>query len=327
MNVVASLIFSGMSGAATADAAGLGLMEIRAMRERGYDEGFSCAITAASATIGPIFPPSIPMILYATLSGTSVGALFLGGIVPGILLAAFLMGYVAIVARRRGYPREPVSVTLAGWLLLTVKAMPALLTPVILLLGIYTGIFTPTEAGAIATAWALAISFLVYRTMGLRRLWGVLLESATITAVVSVNIGAAFAFSYIISFEQVSRSLTAVMMDLSSNRLMLLLIVNLAFLALGMVIDTIVLLIVFVPLVIPMAGAFGIDPVHFGVVLILNMMIGLSTPPLGGLLFITSAVSGVPLHKIIRDRADRRRDGLVLILITLFPQLILSSPS
>ena len=327
VNVVASLIFSGMSGAATADAAGLGLMEIRAMRERGYDDGFSCAITAASATIGPIFPPSIPMILYATLSGTSVGALFLGGIVPGILLAAFLMGYVAIVARRRGYPRELVSVTLAGWLMLTVKAVPALLTPVILLLGIYTGIFTPTEAGAIATAWALAISFLIYRTMGLRRLWGVLVESATITAVVSVNIGAAFALSYIISFEQVSRSLTAVMMELSSNRLMLLLIVNLAFLALGMVIDTIVLLIVFVPLVIPMAGAFGIDPMHFGVVLILNMMIGLSTPPLGGLLFITSAVSGVPLHKIIREIVPIVGVMvLVLIMITLFPQLVLFIP-
>lgn len=327
VNVVASLIFSGMSGAATADAAGLGLMEVRAMQKRGYDDGFACAITAASATIGPIFPPSIPMILYATLSGASVGALFLGGIVPGVLLAAFLMGYVGFVAHRRNYPSERIGVSFAQWCLMSLRALPALITPVILLLGIYGGVFTPTEGGAIAAVWAVFVGMVIYRTMGLRRLWTVLIDSAEMTAIVAVKIGVAFAFSFIISYEQVSQHLTALLLDFSSSKLMLLLLVNVAFLVLGMLIDTMVLLIVFVPLVIPVAQAFGIDLVHFGVVLILNMMIGLSTPPVGGLLFITSAVSGVPLSKIIREIIPIIGVMLaVLILVTLCPQLVLFIP-
>lgn len=328
VNVVASLIFSGMSGAATADAAGLGLMEIRAMQKRGYDDGFACAITAASATIGPIFPPSIPMILYATLSGASVGALFLGGIIPGVLLAVFLMGYVFFIAHRRNYPAETVKVTAAQWLLLTLRALPALITPVILLLGIYGGVFTPTEGGAIAAGWAVFVGILIYRTMGLRQLWTVLIESAEMTAIVAVKIGAAFAFSFIISYEQVSQHLTVVLLDFSSSKLVLLLLVNVSFLVLGMLIDTMVLLIVFVPLVIPVAQAFGIDLVHFGVVLILNMMIGLSTPPVGGLLFITSAVSGVSLSKIIPEIIPIIGVMIVvLVLITLFPQIVLFIPT
>lgn len=327
VNVVASLIFSGMSGAATADAAGLGLMEIRAMQKRGYDDGFACAITAASATIGPIFPPSIPMILYATLSGASVGALFLGGIVPGVLLAVFLMGYVVYIARRRNYPAETISITVLQWFGMTLRALPALITPVILLLGIYGGIFTPTEGGAIAAGWAVLVGMLIYRTMGLRRLWVVLVESAEMTAIVAVKIGAAFAFSFIISFEQVSQHLTAILLDFSTSKLMLLLLVNITFLALGMIIDTMVLLIVFVPLVLPVANAFGIDLVHFGVVLILNMMIGLSTPPVGGLLFITSAVSGVPLSKIIPEILPIIGVMIVvLVLVTLIPALVLFIP-
>ncbi|WP_226781153.1 TRAP transporter large permease [Oceaniglobus trochenteri] len=328
VNVVASLIFSGMSGAATADAAGLGLMEIRAMQKRGYDDGFACAITAASATIGPIFPPSIPMILYATLSGASVGSLFLGGIVPGVLLALFLMAYVVYIAHRRNYPKETVKITVVQWVLMTLKALPALITPVILLTGIYGGVFTPTEGGAIAAVWAVFVGMVIYRNMGLRRLWVVLVESAEMTAIVAVKIGAAFAFSFIISYEQVSQHLTALLLDFSSSKLMLLLLVNLAFLALGMIIDTMVLLIVFVPLVIPMANAFGIDLVHFGVVLILNMMIGLSTPPVGGLLFITSAVSGVPLHKIIKEIIPIVGVMIVvLVLVTFIPELVLFIPS
>ncbi|RVT87413.1 TRAP transporter large permease [Rhodobacteraceae bacterium CCMM004] len=327
VNVVASLIFSGMSGAATADAAGLGLMEIRAMQKRGYDDGFACAITAASATIGPIFPPSIPMILYATLSGASVGALFLGGIIPGVLLALFLMAYVVFISRRRNYPAETIKITVAQWLLMTLRALPALLTPVILLAGIYGGMFTPTEGGAIAAVWAVFVGLVIYRTMGLSRLLVVLVESAEMTAIVAVKIGAAFAFSFIISFEQISQHLTAIMLDFSSSKLMLLLLVNVTFLVLGMVIDTMVLLIVFVPLVIPIAVAFDIDLVHFGVVLILNMMIGLSTPPVGGLLFITSAVSGVPLSKIIPEILPIIGVMiLVLILITLVPAIVLFIP-
>jgi len=327
VNVVASLIFSGMSGAATADAAGLGLMEIRAMQKRGYDDGFACAITAASATIGPIFPPSIPMILYATMSGVSVGGLFLGGVVPGVLLALFLMMYVAWVSHRRNYPKESIKITIGQWLLMTLRAMPALITPIILLTGIYSGIFTPTEGGAIAAVWALFVSVFIYRSMGLARFWTVLSESATTTAIVAVKIGVAFAFSFIITYEQVSQHLTTWLLDMSTSRIMLLILVNIMFLALGMVIDTLVMLIVFVPLVIPVAIAFDINLVHFGVVLILNMMIGLSTPPVGGLLFIVSAVSGVPLGKIIKEIIPIIFVMIaVLVLITFVPELVLYIP-
>ena len=328
VNILASLIFSGMTGAATADASGLGLMEIEAMRKSGYDDGFSCAVTAASATIGPIFPPSIPMILYATLSGASVGSLFLGGIVPGVLLAIFLMGYVAFIAEKRDYPKENVKTTFLAWLALTLRALPALLTPVILLTGIYTGIFTPTEAGAIAAAWAIMVSFFVYRSMGIKGLWEVFLDSAKTTAVVSVTLGAAFSFSYIISFEQLARALTEFLLTLSTNKNMLLLVVNVAFLVLGMVINTFVLLVVFVPLVIPLATALDVNLVHFGVVIILNMMIGLSTPPVGGLLFITSAVSDVPLERIVKEIIPIVGVMIiVLVLITLIPDLVLFIPS
>lgn len=327
VNVVSSLIFSGMSGAATADAAGLGLMEIRAMQKRGYDDGFACAITSASATIGPIFPPSIPMILYATLSGASVGSLFLGGIIPGVLLAAFLMAYVMFVAHRRNYPKEVISVTAYQWIMMTLRAVPALVTPVILLAGIYGGVFTPTEGGAIAAGWATFVGLVIYRTMGLRRLWVVLVESAEMTAIIAVKIGAAFAFSFIISYEQVSQHLTMLLLDFSTSKLILLLLVNVTFLVLGMMIDTMVLLIVFVPMVIPIANTFGIDLVHFGVVLVLNMMIGLSTPPVGGLLFITSAVSGVPLHNIIKEIIPIIGVMIVvLVLVTLIPEIVLFIP-
>lgn len=328
VNVTASLIFSGMSGAATADAAGLGMMEIKAMRKAGYDDGFACAITAASATIGPIFPPSIPMILYATLSGASVGALFLGGIVPGVLLALFLMAYVAFIAQRRNYPREHISMTAKAWLLLTLRAAPALITPAILLLGIYTGIFTPTEGGAIAAGWALLVGMLIYRTLGLRQLWSVAADSATTTAIIGVKVGAAFAFSFVISYEQLAVTLSGWILDISNTRWILLIVINLVFLGLGMFVDTIVMLIVFVPLVIPLANELGLDPTHFGVVLVLNMMIGLSTPPMGGLLFITSAVSGVPIHKIMREILPMVAVMIVvLLIITFVPGVVLFIPS
>lgn len=328
VNVLASLIFSGMSGAAYADAAGLGIMEISSMRKRGYGDEFACAITAASATIGPIFPPSIPMILYGSIASVSIGSLFLGGIIPGILLAAFLMFYVAIISKRRNYPRETVSYTFRQWLLLTLRSIPALLAPVILLAGIYTGIFTPTEAGAIAGAWALIVAFFIYRSLDLKSIWPILIDAAKTTAVVSLTLGASYSISYIVAIEKISILITNSLIGFMTSKFLFLLIINILFLALGMFVDTMVILVVFVPIVLPIATAMDINLVHFGVVLVFNMMVGLSTPPYGGLLFITSGISGVPLYGIIKEIIPLIVVMIiVLFLITYIPDLVMFIPN
>jgi tripartite ATP-independent transporter DctM subunit len=326
VNIVASLIFSGMTGSALADASGLGLMEIEAMRKHGYDDGFSCGVTAASATIGPVFPPSIPMVFYALLSGSSVGALFLGGMVPGVLLAGALMVYVAFIAKKRNYPmgkRYPFKV----FMLQTFKALPALFTPIILLGGIYTGIVTPTEAGALAGAWALIIGFFVYRVLGWNKLLVVLIDTAKATGVVSIIVAASFSFSYIVSIEHIPQVFSGLLLIITENKYVLLLIVNILFLVLGMFIDVMTVTLVFIPMVLPLINMLGIDLVHFGVVVVLNMMIGLSTPPLGGLLFIVSGLSKTPLHKVIKESLPMTMVMIgVLFLITYVPELVLFLP-
>jgi tripartite ATP-independent transporter DctM subunit len=326
VNVIASLIFSGMTGSAIADASGLGLMEINAMRKQGYDDGFSCAITAASATIGPVFPPSIPMVFYALLSGSSVGALFLGGMVPGVLLAVALMAYIAFIAKKRNYPageRYPFRV----FMVQSFKAMPALFTPIILLGGIYTGIVTPTEAGALAGAWAILIGFLVYRVLGWKKMVDVIIDTAKSTGVVSIIVAASFSFSYIVSIEHIPEMFSGLLLSLTRNKYVLLLIVNVLFLVLGMFIDVMTSTLVFIPMILPLINLLGIDLVHFGVVVVLNMMIGLSTPPLGGLLFIVSGLSKTPLHEVIKESLPMTFAMIgVLFLITYVPDLVLFMP-
>jgi tripartite ATP-independent transporter DctM subunit len=327
VNVVASFIFSGMTGSAVADASGLGMMEIEAMRKYGYDDGFSCAITAASATIGPIFPPSIPMVFYAMLSGTSIGALFLGGMIPGVVLGVALMGYVAFVARRRGYPRG-VRVTLKQFAWTTLRAFPALLTPVILLGGIYTGVVTPTEAGALAGFYALVISMLVYRSLGLENLWGIIKDTVRRTGTVSIIVGSAFTTAYVVAIENIPDMFATALLDMTTNRYVLLLIINVLFILLGMLIDTSTIIVVFIPMVLPLVQEVGIDLVHFGVVVVLNMMIGLSTPPFGVLLFIVSGVSDTPLKAVIKDAIPMVLVMLgVLFLLTYVPDIVLFLPN
>lgn len=327
VNVVASFIFSGMTGSAVADASGLGMMEIEAMRKYGYDDGFSCAITAASATIGPIFPPSIPMVFYAMLSGTSIGALFLGGMLPGVILGIALMGYVAFVARRRNYPRGTV-VTLRQFAWITLRAFPALMTPVILLGGIYTGVVTPTEAGALAGFYALVISMLVYRSLGLQHLWGIIKDTVRRTGTVSIIVGSAFTTAYVVAIENIPDMFAAALLDMTTNKYVLLLIINLLFILLGMFIDTSTITVVFIPMVLPLVQQLGIDLVHFGVVVVLNMMIGLSTPPFGVLLFIVSGVSDTPLKAVIKDAIPMVIVMLgVLFLLTYVPEIILFLPN
>lgn len=326
VNILGSLIFSGMTGSAIADAAGLGKIEIEAMTKSGFEPEFACAITAASATIGPIFPPSIPLVIYAMLSSTSVGALFMGGMVPGVLLAIALMIYVAIVSKKRNYPRGE-KIVLKTFISATVKAIPALLTPVILLVGIYIGVMTPTEAGAIAGLYAIIISVFAYKALGFKDLLNVVKDSIRDVGATSIMIGAATIISYIVAREQLAANIGNWILGITSSKWTFLFIVNVVILILGMFMDTSTIQLVFVPIMIPVANALGIDMIHFGLVVTFNMMVGLSTPPFGMLLFITSGISGTPLKDIMREILWPIIVMLiVLILITCIPEITLFLP-
>jgi tripartite ATP-independent transporter DctM subunit len=283
-------------------------------------------MTSASAVLGPTFPPSIPMVIYAMYSGCSVGALFLGGMVPALLMTVALMAYVVIIAHKRNYPVSE-KMNLRKFLISTLTAIPALLTPLILLAGIYSGIMTPTEAGAVAGAYALLVAILVYRMLGWNDLKNILVETVKGVGTCSLMIGAAATINYIAAKEQVSVAIANMIMGMTSNPLVFLLIVNIAILILGMFIDTSVIQSVFVPLMIPIATSLGVDLLHFGLVCILNMMIGLTTPPFGMLLFITSGVSGTPLKKVIKEILWPLLVMLiVLAIVTYIPDVVLFLP-
>jgi len=283
---VASLIFAGMTGSAVADASGLGTLEIAQMKKEGYDMPFSCAITASTAVIGPIFPPSIPFVIYAMISGASVGKLFMGGMVPAIILCIVMGVYVYFVSKKRGYPIG-AKVTFRFFISSTFKAVPALLTPVILLFGIYTGFMTPTEAGAVAAAYTLIIAFLVYRTLNLKALGTILLNTLRTTGAIFLVIAGAYGFSFIVTSEH--------------SPWVFLLTANFLFLILGALVDVNVSELVFIPIILPLVKYFNIDLVHFGVLICLNMMIGLLTPPFGMLLFVTAGIGKVSMKDLIRE--------------------------
>lgn len=327
VNIVASLIFSGMSGSAIADAAGVGKIIIEMMTRNGrYSLGFAAAITAASATIGPIIPPSIPMVLYALVSDTSVGYLFLGGIIPGLLMGAVLMVMVAVIAKRRNFAMdEPVPVRQLPSL--AVRAFPALMMPVILLFGIYGGITTPTEAAAVAAAYAFVLATCFYRSLPLRRLYSVMSESARASAAVGLVIGGALIFNYIIASENIPNSIATVMDSLELSPVQFLLFVNVLLLLLGCILDASTILLVVVPLFLPACVALNIDLVHFGVVVVVNTMIGLITPPYGILLFVINATTGAPLRDMIREIWPFLIALiLALLIITLVPEVVLWLP-
>ena len=299
VNVLASLIFSGMSGSAVADAAGIGKIIIGMMTKEGrFSRGYAAAITAASATIGPIIPPSIPMVLYALVSNTSIGALFLAGIVPGLIMGSVLMVMNHIIATRRGFATEE-PVPLRQVPKTTFQAFPALLMPVILLYGIYGGVTTPTEAAAVAAFYALVLAGVFYRALSLKKLYSVLVESARASAAVGVVIGGALILNFIVLTENIPAIMSGFLTDLDVHPLVFLFGVNVLVLLLGCVLDATTIILVIIPLLIPAARALGIDLVHFGVLVVVNSMIGLITPPYGILLFVINAVTGIPLREII----------------------------
>lgn len=327
VNVVASLIFSGMSGSAIADAAGIGKIIIQMMTKNGrYPIGFAAAITAASATIGPVIPPSIPMVMYALVSDTSVGYLFLGGIVPGLLMAAVLMVMVARISAKRDFALE-VPTPIRELPRITVNAFPALLMPVILLFGIYGGATTPTEAAAVAATYAFLLAAVFYRAISLRDTYDLLSNSARSSSSVGLVIGGALIFNYIVASENIPNTVSAYLGTIDLSPVEFLLMVNLFLLLLGAFLDATTILLVIIPIFLPAARELGIDLVHFGVVVVVNTMIGLITPPYGVLLFVINATTGAPMRDMIVEVWPFLLALIVaLLIITLVPDLVLWFP-
>ena len=327
VNVVASLIFSGMSGSAVADAAGIGKIIIGMMTKNGrYTRGYAAAITAASATIGPIIPPSIPMVLYSVISDTSIGYLFLAGIVPGLIMGLVLMIMNTIISHKRNFVTEE-AVPLNKLPKITSRAFPALLMPAILLYGIYGGVTTPTEAAAIAALYALLLTGVFYRSISIKSLFQIFVDSARSSAAVGVVIGGAFILNYIVISENIPGALTLLLQGLDVSPLMFLICINILVLLLGCFLDATTIILVIVPLFIPVCKALGIDLIHFGVLVVVNSMIGLITPPYGILLFVINAITGISLKEIISEIWMFIGVLIVaLIIMTLFPGLILWLP-
>lgn len=327
VNVVASVVFSGMSGSALADAGGLGNMEIRAMRKAGYDAGFAGAVTVASCIIGPMIPPSIPMVLYGVLADVSIGRLFLGGVVPGLLTAGALMVMIACFAKKRGYPRDPVpSMGDVGTAFL--RAVLPMATPGIIIAGIAFGFFSPTEAAVVASLYALLLAFGVYREMTLRDLKQVILDTIRMSAMVCLIVATASVFAWILAANQAPMRLAGWLLTVTENPLALLIIINIAVLIAGFFIEGLAIMILIVPVLAPTLMSAGIDPVHFGVVFIFNLMIGLMTPPMGVGLFVVSGVSGIRLETLIRATIPFLIPlVVVLILLILVPGIVTWLPN
>lgn len=327
VDILVSVIFSGMSGSAIADAAGPGLVTIRQMLKKPeYSRGFAGAVVVASATLGPIIPPSIPMVIYALVSGASVGALFLGGVVPGFLMAFLMMGVVHIIATKRNMPREE-KIPLSEWPSILFRGALPLSMPIVLLGGIYSGAFTPTEAAAVAAFHALILAGVVYRALTWKTFWGVVMESTRGSAVITMILAGSFMLNYAFTAEGVPQSMANWVEALQLSSLQFLLLVNLIFLVLGCFLDVSVLLLVFVPMLLPTVKALGIDLVHFGVLVVLNMMIGLIHPPFGMLLFVTKALTGIPIGEMMKEGWPFIVMLLLLLLaMTVFPQIVLWLP-
>ena len=325
-NVGASLLFAGMSGSAVADAAGMGAIEIKAMKDQGYDTDFAAAVTAASSVIGPIIPPSIPFVIYGAIAEVSVGQLFVAGIVPGILVALALSGMIAFMGRGGRFPRE-ARVGWAGRARAFARAGFSIATPAIILIGLVGGVFTPTEAGAVAAAYALILGLLVYRTVRVRALPGILVETMITTAIVTFIISNVSAFSWILAVSQAGTAFVETVREVTSNPLLVLLVVNVCLLVMGAFMEAGAVLIIMTPILLPLALSVGIDPVHFGVVMVLNLMIGVATPPVGMSLFVTAHVAGIPLERLIRAILPFLVPLFIaLAVVTYWPGLVLYLP-
>lgn len=325
VNVVASMIFAGMSGSAVADAGGLGQMEIKAMTDDGYDAEFSTAVTGASATIGPILPPSIPMVIYGALAGTSIAKLLIAGFVPGLLMGVGMMILIVFLATRYGF-RAKRRATFRQLLVASKNGILPLFTPVILVGGILSGVFTPTEAAAIAVVYSLMLG-IIYRTLSFSGLIRVLKDTMLDTSIILLIVAASAIYSWVIARYQVTASLVEGMTSFISNPLLFLFFINIFLLAIGCFIDPTPALFILVPVLMPLVREFNIDITHFGVIMVFNLMIGLITPPVGTILYTLSRITHLPFEKIVRAVVPFYIPLIVtLLLITIFPNLSLFFP-
>ncbi len=326
-NVIANMILAGMSGSAVADAGGMGVVVIKAMSEQGYRKELAGAVTVAASTIGPIIPPSIPMVIYGAMAEVSVGRLFLGGFVPGILMGLGLMVLIYLVSNREGFPKDRLYRLREIWAAFR-GAFLSLLTPVILIGGILSGIFTPTEASAVAAVYAFILSFFILRTVKVADIPSIIIDTFVTTAVVTFIISATSGFSYILIVQRIGNLLVESTLAFSRNPAVILLIINIALLILGCLMEAGVLLILLTPILVPMAKALGVDLVHFGLIMVLNLMIGVATPPVGMCLFVVSEANGIKLERLMREVIPWVLPLIVvLFLITYIPSLVLVVPN
>jgi tripartite ATP-independent transporter DctM subunit len=328
VNVLASMLFSGMSGSAVADASGLGMVEIRAMFDEGYDKSFSAAVTAASSTIGPIIPPSVPMVIYGVISGTSIGALFMGGIIPGVIMGLGMMVTIFIIARKRSMNVKRPKPSLKELGEAFAQALPSLFLPVIILGGIWGGVFSPTEAAAVAVVYSVLLGFLVHRELKPEDAGPILYSAGKSTAAIMLIVAAAGLYGWLISTEQVPQLVRTFLLGVSDNPIVIILIINVILLIMGMFMELIAILTITVPVFLPIATALGLDPVYFGILVVLNLMIGFLTPPFGLNVFIMQKISKVPFYSIVRELVPFMAVLLVtLLLMVFFPQLVMAIPN
>lgn len=327
VNILASFIFSGMSGAAAADVAGLGQIEIKAMEEAGYDKDFSCAVTGASATIGPIVPPSIPLVLFGVLANTSVTKLFIGGIVPGVLMVITMMIMSSYLATKRNYPKgNPFQLSIFFKSLR--EAFLPLLTPVIIIGGIWTGVFTPTEAAAVAALYAALLGGFVYREIKLRELWDNLKDAAVTSAAILFILACATIYNTALTRTKVPQVIMEVLFAVSQNPIIIIILLNLMLFIAGCFMSTAVTISLFTPLLAPLFVEFGIDPLHFGVVMVLNLMLGQLTPPFGIVLYVLMRIGNIEFDRLVKAVIPFYIPILiVLILIIAVPSLVTFLPN
>ncbi|MCQ8213092.1 TRAP transporter large permease [Cetobacterium somerae] len=327
VNIFASLIFSGMSGSALADAGGLGQLEIKAMRDEGYDDDLCGGLTAASCIIGPLVPPSITMIIYGVIADQSIARLFLGGFVPGIILTFALMIMNYFICKKRGYRRAPKATMQERWISFK-ESFWALLTPFIIIGGIFSGYFTPTEAAVIATCYSMGLGFFVYKELTMKGFVKDVIETIKISGVTVLMIMGVTFFGQVIAREQISMKIAEVFLTFGKSPLMVLVMINLLLIFLGTFIEALALQVLVLPMLIPVVVQFGIDPVFFGVLSTLNLMIGILTPPMGMALFVVSRVGKIPVSTITRGVIPLLVPIIItLVLLTIFPQIVLFVPN
>jgi tripartite ATP-independent transporter DctM subunit len=327
VNIGASVIFAGMSGAAVADAGGLGTIEIKAMRDAGYDADFSVGVTAGSSTIGPIIPPSLPMVIYGVMASASIGQLFAAGFIPGLLMAASLMLLVAYFAHKRNYPRDARFSVKTLWTSFR-GAFLSLLTPIIIVGGILFGVFTPTEAATAAVIWALILGLFIYRTITWTRFVKVSMETIETTAIIMLIVAGASIFAWLLTSNRVTEQFVSLITDLTDNKILVLLLLNAILFVVGFFMETVAAITILVPVLLPLAMKVGIDPVHFGVIMVLNLMIGLLTPPVGMVLYVLSRVSGVSFERCTKATMPFLIPLVtVLMIVTFFPAFSMWLPT